>query len=193
METTPRESKQIDLWISEFITFGAATVFIGLRLLSRRLTRIEFWWDDWFAIGCYVSRRLYMSLTSEHYTNFIKAVAIAWVVIIPICTSKSRYSIRPNLTSTRDQRCRTWTSHQRHSWSRDQGGNIDAQQSHPLRCRIVLRYCSLLRQRIDLELLLAHVPSHQHQASHSDLGLLFTDLDYHSSEYARSHMLGERF
>ncbi|KAL7760681.1 hypothetical protein ACKLNR_010771 [Fusarium oxysporum f. sp. zingiberi] len=65
METTPRESKQIDLWISEFITFGAATVFIGLRLLSRRLTRIEFWWDDWFAIGCY-------------------AVAIAWVVIIPI-------------------------------------------------------------------------------------------------------------
>ncbi|KAF5689044.1 putative phenylacetyl ligase [Fusarium denticulatum] len=65
METTPRESKQIDLWISEFITFGAATVFIGLRLLSRRLTRIEFWWDDWFAIGCY-------------------SVAIAWVVIIPI-------------------------------------------------------------------------------------------------------------
>ncbi|KAI1014603.1 hypothetical protein LB503_004093 [Fusarium chuoi] len=65
METTPRESKQIDLWISEFVTFGAATVFIGLRLLSRRLTRIEFWWDDWFAIGCY-------------------SVAIAWVVIIPI-------------------------------------------------------------------------------------------------------------
>ncbi|RKL35830.1 hypothetical protein BFJ72_g8530 [Fusarium proliferatum] len=65
METTPRESKQIDLWISEFVTFGAATVFIGLRLLSRRLTRVEFWWDDWFAIGCY-------------------CVAIAWVVIIPI-------------------------------------------------------------------------------------------------------------
>lgn len=63
METTPRESKQIDLWISEFVTFGAATVFIGLRLLSRRLTRVEFWWDDWFAIGCYVSLRLYLTLT----------------------------------------------------------------------------------------------------------------------------------
>ncbi|RBR22327.1 uncharacterized protein FIESC28_04521 [Fusarium coffeatum] len=65
METTPRESRQLDLWTSEFITFAAATVFIGLRLLSRRLTRIEFWWDDWFALGCY-------------------SVAIAWVVIIPI-------------------------------------------------------------------------------------------------------------
>jgi hypothetical protein len=65
METTPKESRQLDLWTSEFITFGAATIFIGLRLLSRRLTRIEFWWDDWFALGCY-------------------AVAIAWVVIIPI-------------------------------------------------------------------------------------------------------------
>ncbi|KIL93007.1 hypothetical protein FAVG1_04188 [Fusarium avenaceum] len=63
--TTPTETKQPDLWISEFVTFAAATVFIGLRLLSRRLTRIEFWWDDWFAIGCY-------------------AVAIAWVVIIPL-------------------------------------------------------------------------------------------------------------
>ncbi|XEV01417.1 hypothetical protein FSHL1_011303 [Fusarium sambucinum] len=65
METTPKESRQLDLWTSEFITFGAATIFIGLRLLSRRLTRIEFWWDDWFALCCY-------------------AVAIAWVVIIPI-------------------------------------------------------------------------------------------------------------
>lgn len=54
MDTTPKESRQIDLWTSEFITFAAATIFIGLRLLSRRLTRIEFWWDDWFALCCYV-------------------------------------------------------------------------------------------------------------------------------------------
>ncbi|KAF4970074.1 hypothetical protein FSARC_2820 [Fusarium sarcochroum] len=65
MQSGPKESKQPDLWASEFITFSAATVFIGLRLLSRRLTRINLWWDDYFAIGCY-------------------AVAIAWVVIIPI-------------------------------------------------------------------------------------------------------------
>ncbi|WZH42151.1 hypothetical protein QYS62_003141 [Fusarium acuminatum] len=53
MESAPKESKQVDLWASEFITFSAATIFIALRLLSRRLTRIKFWWDDYFAIGCY--------------------------------------------------------------------------------------------------------------------------------------------
>ncbi|ESU11764.1 hypothetical protein FGSG_05754 [Fusarium graminearum PH-1] len=62
MDTTPKESRQIDLWTSEFITFAAATIFIGLRLLSRRLTRIEFWWDDWFALCCYTDSHLMLSI-----------------------------------------------------------------------------------------------------------------------------------
>ncbi|KAF4975876.1 hypothetical protein FZEAL_7399 [Fusarium zealandicum] len=59
-----RETQQPDLWASEFVTFTAATIFLGLRFMSRRLTRVELWWDDWFALGTYT-------------------MAIAWAVIIP--------------------------------------------------------------------------------------------------------------
>lgn len=57
------QSKQPDLWAVEFITFAAATVFISLRLLSRRLTKIEFWWDDYLAMCAYVS---YINGTVEY-------------------------------------------------------------------------------------------------------------------------------
>ncbi|KAM5347530.1 hypothetical protein ACJ41O_007354 [Fusarium nematophilum] len=58
------ESKQTDIQVVVFITFAAATILMGLRLLSRRLKRIALGWDDYFAICCY-------------------AMAIAWVIIIP--------------------------------------------------------------------------------------------------------------
>ncbi|KAJ3547447.1 hypothetical protein NM208_g1509 [Fusarium decemcellulare] len=69
MVANERLSKQPELWAVEFITFAAATVFIALRLLSRRLTRIHLWWDDYFALCCY-------------------AMALAWVVIIPLWIDK---------------------------------------------------------------------------------------------------------
>lgn len=48
------QSRQPDLLCAEFITFPAATAFLLLRVISRRITRVGFWWDDWFAILCYV-------------------------------------------------------------------------------------------------------------------------------------------
>lgn len=41
-------------WTLLGITFGFATIAILLRVLSRVLTRLKFWWDDWLAITCYV-------------------------------------------------------------------------------------------------------------------------------------------
>ncbi|RGP76745.1 l-fucose permease [Fusarium longipes] len=58
-------SLQPDLWIAEFVTFPAATVFLILRLSSRRITGLRLWWDDCFAILCY-------------------ATAVAWAVMLPI-------------------------------------------------------------------------------------------------------------
>ncbi|KAL6916802.1 hypothetical protein FSHL1_008525 [Fusarium sambucinum] len=58
-------SLQTDLWAAEFITFPAATIFLILRLSSRRITRVRLWWDDFFAILCY-------------------AVAVAWAIMLPI-------------------------------------------------------------------------------------------------------------
>ncbi|KAM5347620.1 hypothetical protein ACJ41O_007444 [Fusarium nematophilum] len=63
------ESKQADVWAAEFVTFAAATIFIILRFVSRRLTRVHLWWDDYFAICCY-------------------AMAVAWVIVVPIWISK---------------------------------------------------------------------------------------------------------
>jgi hypothetical protein len=104
--TIPTETKQPDLWISEFVTFSAATVFIGLRLLSRRLTRIEFWWDDWFAIGCYVCR----------YTSFIRILANL---------SGCGYCLGSDHPSLDRRRSRT--SHQRDQVQKDQGGDLNAE------------------------------------------------------------------
>lgn len=49
-------NKQPNLWAAECITFTAATIFIFLRLFSRRLMRIPLWWDDYLAMACYVSQ-----------------------------------------------------------------------------------------------------------------------------------------
>ncbi|KAM5341461.1 hypothetical protein ACJ41O_014492 [Fusarium nematophilum] len=59
------QSRQPDLWSAEFITFPVATVFIILRLISRKITRVGLWWDDYFAICCYTT-------------------AVAWAVMIPL-------------------------------------------------------------------------------------------------------------
>ncbi|GKU05638.1 unnamed protein product [Fusarium langsethiae] len=58
-------SLQPDLWAAEFVTFPAATIFLFLRLASRRITRVHLWWDDYFAILCYV-------------------IAVVWAVMLPI-------------------------------------------------------------------------------------------------------------
>ncbi|KAJ4317792.1 hypothetical protein N0V84_007154 [Fusarium piperis] len=65
MGSTNIPSKQPDLWAAEFVTFAAATIFLILRLVSRRLTRIRLWWDDYFALMCYT-------------------MALGWLVILPI-------------------------------------------------------------------------------------------------------------
>ncbi|KAI6765822.1 hypothetical protein HG530_006892 [Fusarium avenaceum] len=59
------QSRQLDLYAAEFITFPAATIFLILRIVSRRITRAKFWWDDFFAILCY-------------------ATAVGWAIVIPI-------------------------------------------------------------------------------------------------------------
>jgi hypothetical protein len=48
------QSRQLDLLAAEFITFSAATIFLILRIISRGITRAKFWWDDLFAVLCYV-------------------------------------------------------------------------------------------------------------------------------------------
>ncbi|KAF4342772.1 L-fucose permease [Fusarium beomiforme] len=58
-------TKQPDLWVALWVPFAAATVFISLRLTSRKLTRVGFWWDDYFAIACY-------------------ACAVIWAVEVPL-------------------------------------------------------------------------------------------------------------
>ncbi|KAL4731923.1 hypothetical protein ACLX1H_000920 [Fusarium chlamydosporum] len=58
-------SLQPDLWTAEFVTFSAATICITLRISSRRITRVHFWWDDYFAILCY-------------------ATAVVWAIVLPI-------------------------------------------------------------------------------------------------------------
>ncbi|KAF5669952.1 L-fucose permease [Fusarium heterosporum] len=58
-------SRQYDLWTAEFITFPAATVFLILRIISRRITKAKFWWDDFFAILSY-------------------ATAVVWAIVLPI-------------------------------------------------------------------------------------------------------------
>ncbi|KAG5657721.1 hypothetical protein KAF25_007754 [Fusarium avenaceum] len=59
------QSRQLDLYAAEFITFPAATIFLILRIVSRRITRAKFWWDDFFAILCYTT-------------------AVGWAIVIPI-------------------------------------------------------------------------------------------------------------
>ncbi|EWZ33310.1 hypothetical protein FOCG_15646 [Fusarium oxysporum f. sp. radicis-lycopersici 26381] len=58
-------SRQPDLWAAEYITFAAATIFLILRIVSRRITRIRFWWDDYFACASYVT-------------------AVCWGTVLPI-------------------------------------------------------------------------------------------------------------
>ncbi|VUC33942.1 unnamed protein product [Clonostachys rosea] len=48
------ESQVYIHWTLLGLTFGFATIAIILRVLSRILTRLKFWWDDWLAITCYV-------------------------------------------------------------------------------------------------------------------------------------------
>ncbi|SPJ74290.1 related to L-fucose permease [Fusarium torulosum] len=59
------QSRQLNLLAAEFITFPAATIFLILRIISRRITRAKFWWDDFFAVLCY-------------------ATAVGWAVVLPI-------------------------------------------------------------------------------------------------------------
>ncbi|KAI1022247.1 hypothetical protein LB504_007638 [Fusarium proliferatum] len=73
-------SRQPDLWAAEYITFAAATIFLILRIVSRRITRIRFWWDDYFACASY-------------------ATAVCWGTVLPICTIPLRHRQRRSLTS----------------------------------------------------------------------------------------------
>lgn len=34
-------------------TFAVAMVFIVLRMVARRVTRVHLWWDDYLAIGAF--------------------------------------------------------------------------------------------------------------------------------------------
>ncbi|KAI1343468.1 hypothetical protein F5Y15DRAFT_234463 [Xylariaceae sp. FL0016] len=59
------ETQQPSLWGVLLGTFIPATICIFLRLLSRRLTRVHLWWDDYAAIAAYL-------------------IAVAWMIIVPI-------------------------------------------------------------------------------------------------------------
>ncbi|KAF4990603.1 hypothetical protein FGRMN_8362 [Fusarium graminum] len=63
------ENKQPKLWIAEWVPFITATAFITLRIMSRKITRVGLWWDDYTAMGCY-------------------ACAVVWAVEAPLWISK---------------------------------------------------------------------------------------------------------
>ncbi|KAI1865804.1 uncharacterized protein JN550_008062 [Neoarthrinium moseri] len=63
------ESKQPAIYAVLFITFVLATTCLALRIFSRFLKKTSFWWDDFFAIGCYV-------------------IAIAWLITCPVWIGK---------------------------------------------------------------------------------------------------------
>ncbi|UZP41632.1 hypothetical protein NXS19_009448 [Fusarium pseudograminearum] len=46
---------------SQFITFGVATILIICRLFSRKITHVNLWWDDYFAMTSWVAAALYFS------------------------------------------------------------------------------------------------------------------------------------
>ncbi|CAJ2504221.1 Uu.00g116150.m01.CDS01 [Anthostomella pinea] len=57
------ESKQPAIWAVIFVTLIPATICISWRLLARRLTRVELWWDDWAAIACYLMGVAWVAIT----------------------------------------------------------------------------------------------------------------------------------
>ncbi|KAI0134528.1 hypothetical protein BJ170DRAFT_203648 [Xylariales sp. AK1849] len=63
------ESKVTPVLVLVIITFVFAATSLFLRLYSRYLTKAYFWWDDYFAIGCFL-------------------VDIGWVIIVPIWVGK---------------------------------------------------------------------------------------------------------
>ncbi|CAH0050683.1 unnamed protein product [Clonostachys solani] len=63
------ESQVYIHWTLLGITFAFATIAILLRVLSRVLTRLKFWWDDWLAITCYI-------------------IDVVWLIIIIIWVQK---------------------------------------------------------------------------------------------------------
>lgn len=52
------ETKQPTIWAVLIITFALATICLAFRLFSRYLKKLPFWWDDFFAIACYVRAKL---------------------------------------------------------------------------------------------------------------------------------------
>src|SRR5688572_30654267 len=61
----------LDVFVSVVATTAIATVFIVLRFLARRVTKVSLWWDDYMAASAF-------------------AFALAWVAVVLRCTS-SRY------------------------------------------------------------------------------------------------------
>jgi hypothetical protein len=49
------KNKQNTLWAPQIVTFTLASVAVGLRIASRRLTGVKFGWDDYFIFLSYVS------------------------------------------------------------------------------------------------------------------------------------------
>ena len=45
---------RIVLGISIFVSFLAITA-VALRFLSRKLSKAQYWWDDWMILGALVS------------------------------------------------------------------------------------------------------------------------------------------
>lgn len=74
------------------------------------------------------------------------------------------------------------TSHQRDQVHQDQGGDLNAERSPPIRCRVILCDRPILRQGFHSELLLAHVPSYKHQATYPNPWWMCLDLDHHPSK-----------
>jgi hypothetical protein len=47
----------LDVYTSIFITMGAASTALILRLMARRMTKVPLWYDDYFAVVAFVSAR----------------------------------------------------------------------------------------------------------------------------------------
>ncbi|KAG5756968.1 hypothetical protein H9Q72_006984 [Fusarium xylarioides] len=63
MATATHYTPDAGVMSSQIITYSVATTLLVCRLISRRLTHVALWWDDFFAMMSWISASLYFSFT----------------------------------------------------------------------------------------------------------------------------------
>lgn len=51
--------RQPEIIVAVAVTFAAATIILGLRVVARRLRKVKLWLDDWLAVLAWVCCRLF--------------------------------------------------------------------------------------------------------------------------------------